>query len=57
MQDGGTRSRTFYGKVDRCSESKGWTTARSSMPERDGKDQGEDSASKRARVGSLAIVD
>ena len=39
-------------------ESQGWTTACSSMPERDGKDQGEDIAqSKRARAGSLAIVD
>ena len=33
-----------------------WTTACSGMPERDGKDQGEDSP-KRARAGSLALVD
>ena len=29
--------------MDRCSESHGWTTACSSMTERDGKDQREDS--------------
>ena len=42
-QDGGTRSGTFHGEIDRCREGQGWTTACSSMPERDGKDQGEDS--------------
>ena len=56
-QDGGTRGGTFHGGKDRCRESQGWTTACSSMPERDGKDQGEDTQSKRARAGSLAIVD
>ena len=30
------------GEIARCRESQGWTTACSSMPERDGKDQGED---------------
>ena len=54
-QDGGTRSGTFHGEIDRCRESQGWTTACSRMPERDGKDQGQES--KRARAGSLAIVD
>ena len=39
VQDGGTRGRTFHGEIDRCRESRGWTTACSSMPERDGKDQ------------------
>ena len=39
-QDGGRRGGTFHGKMDRCRESQGWTTACSSMPERDGKDQG-----------------
>ena len=34
----------FHGEIDRCRESQGWTTACSSMPERDGKDQGEDSS-------------
>ena len=34
---------TFHGKMDRCRESQGWTTACSSMSERDEKDQGEDS--------------
>ena len=42
-QDGGTRGGTFHGAMDRCRESQGWTTACSSMPERDGKDQGEES--------------
>ena len=32
-QDGGTRG----GRNDHCTESQGWTTARRSMPERDGK--------------------
>ena len=40
-QDGGTRGGTFHGEMDRCRESQGWPTAFSSMPERDGKDQGE----------------
>ena len=35
--------RTFHGKMDRCRKKQGWTTACSGMPERDGKDQGEDS--------------
>ena len=42
-QDGGTRGGTFHGEMDRCSGSQGWTMACSRMPERDGKDQGEDS--------------
>ena len=42
-QDGGTRGRIFHGEMDRCRESQGWTAACSSMLERDGKDQGEDS--------------
>ena len=42
-QDGATRGRTFHCKIDRCRESQGWTTACSSMPERDGKDVEEDS--------------
>ena len=42
-QDGGTRGRMFHGEIDRCRKSQGETTACSSMPERDGKDQGEDS--------------
>ena len=41
--DAGTRGGTFHGEMDRCSESQGWTTACSCMPERDGEDQGEDS--------------
>ena len=42
-QDGGTRGGTSHGDMNRCRESQGWTTACSSMPERDGKDQGQDS--------------
>ena len=42
-QNGGTRGGIFHGKMDRCRESQGWATACSGMPERDGKDQGEDS--------------
>ena len=34
---------TSHGEMGRCRESQSWTTAGSSMPERDGKDQGEDS--------------
>ena len=45
-QDGGTRGGTFHGEMGRCRETQGWTTAYSSrysgMPERDGKDQGQD---------------
>ena len=45
-QDGGARGETFHGEMDRCRENQGWTTAcriKSSMTERDGKDQGENS--------------
>ena len=38
----GTRGDIFYGEMDRCRVSQGWTTACSRLPERDGKDQGED---------------
>ena len=41
-QDGVTRGGTFHGEMARCRESQGWTTACSSLPGRDGKDQGED---------------
>ena len=42
-QDGGTRGGTFRGGMDRCRESQVWSGACRGMPERDGKDQGEDS--------------
>ena len=42
-QNGGTRGGTFHGEMVRCRESQGWTIACSGIPERDGKDQGEDS--------------
>ena len=42
-QNDRARGGTFHGEMDRCRESQGWTTACSHMPERDGKDQGEDS--------------
>ena len=38
-----TRDGIFHGEMDRCSESQGFTTACSRMPDRDGKDQREDS--------------
>ena len=41
-QNGGT----FHGKMDRRRKNQGWTTACSGMPERDGKDQREDTSSK-----------
>ena len=43
MENGGTRGRTFHGKIDRRRKNQGWTTAYGGMSERDGKDQGEDS--------------
>ena len=42
VQDGGTRGGTFHGEMNRCREIKGWTTACSRIPERDGKDEGKD---------------
>ena len=42
-QNGRKMGETFQCEMDRCRESQGWTTACSGMPERDGKDQGEDS--------------
>ena len=41
-QDDGTRGGTFDGEMDHCRESQSWTTACSSMFERDGKNQGEE---------------
>ena len=41
-QNGGTRGGTFHGEIDHCKESQGWAMACSGMPERDGKNQGED---------------
>ena len=38
-QDEGVSSITFDGKIDRCRQSQGWTTASNSKPERDGKDR------------------
>ena len=48
----GKRGGAFHGEIDRCRESQGWTTACSSMPEHDGKDQGEDSTMKPCSCGS-----
>ena len=42
-QNGRTRGGTFHGEMDRCRGNQGWTTASSGMPERDGKNQEEDS--------------
>ena len=52
-QNGGTSGGTFHGKLDRCRGSQGWTTACSRMPERDGKNQGEDSPKQ---AGSFVLV-
>ena len=52
-----TKCGTFHDEMDRSRENQGWTTACSRMPERDRKNQGEDSLSKRARAGLLALVD
>ena len=49
-QNGRTRGGTFHGEMDRCRENQGWTTACSGMPERDGKNQEEDSPKQ---AGSL----
>ena len=42
-QNDRTRGGVFHGKMDRCRGTQGWITTCSGMPERDGKDQGEDS--------------
>ena len=39
----GKRGETFHGEMDRCRESQGWTTTCCGMPEREGKNQEEDS--------------
>ena len=41
-QNGKTRGGIFHGKMDCFRKNQGWTTACSGMPERDGKDKGED---------------
>ena len=41
-QGDGTGGGIFHGEMDHCKESQSWTTACSSMFERDGKVQGED---------------
>ena len=56
-QNGGTRGGTFHGEMDRCREIKCWTTTCSGMPERDGKSKERIAQIKRARAGSLALVD
>ena len=42
-QNGGPRGGTFHLEMDRCVGSQDWATTCSSMPERDGKDHGDDS--------------
>ena len=57
-QDGGTRGGTFHGEMDRCRESQGWTTACSGIcPNVAGRAKERIAQSKRARAGSLVIVD
>ena len=57
IQNGGTRGGTFHDEIDRRRESQGWTTAHSSMPNVTGRTKERLAQSKRARAGSLAIVD
>ena len=52
-QDGGIRGEAFHGEIDCCRESEGWTTVCSSIPERDGKEQGEDNPKQ---VGSCRFA-
>ena len=49
-QDEQGAERLFHGEIDRRRESQGWTAACRSVPERDGKDQGEDGP-KQADLG------
>ena len=51
------KGETFHGEIGRCRESRGWTTACSGMPERDRRAKKRIAQSKRARSGSLALVD
>ena len=52
-QNGRIRGGTFHGKMDRCRRNQGWTTACSVCPNVTGRT----SESRRARAGSLALVD
>ena len=57
-QDGGPRGGMVHTEMDRCRERRGWTTTCSRMPERGGKDQGEDIPKQACvRAGWLTIVD
>ena len=56
-QDGRTSDGTFYGKMDRCRESQGWTMACSSMPNVTGGTKAGIAQSKCAPACSFAIVD
>ena len=53
-QDGRKRGGTVHGEIGIFRESQGWSTACSSMPERGGKDQGNDSPKQ---VGSFWFTD
>ena len=56
-QNGRTRGGTFHGEMDRCRENQGWTTACTGMLELTGRTKKRIAQSKRARAGSLALVD
>ena len=58
-QNGRTRGGTFHGEMDRCRGSQGWTTACNAVvcPNVTGGTKERISQSKRARAGSLALVD
>ena len=48
---------TFHGKIDRCRESQGWTTAAGVCANVTERTEERIDQSKRARAGSLALVD
>ena len=56
-QDGGARGGTFHGEKDRCRESQGWLRHAVICPNVTGRTKERTAQSKRARAGSLAIVD
>ena len=57
-KNGGTRGGTFHGEMGRCRESQGWTTRHAVVcPNATGRTKQRIAQSKRARAGSLALVD
>ena len=56
-QNGGKGGATFHDEMCRCRESQGWTTACTVCPHVTGRTKERIVQSKRARAGSLALVD